>query len=230
MRKKFASYRCYLLDVRPDFTPQTYGLLKTVGPAFFLPVGKQGRKCDFQVVKCSCNGEHYVKRVDDMKSGRVISCGCARNTHGCWNKPETGYKCWESMLHRCRSVHDYKSRNHGGRGIVVCEQWQGKDGFSHFIADMGPRPSRGHSIDRYPDPNGNYEPSNCRWATQKEQMNNTRRNIWIEYDGEKRTIAQWADKTGINPSSLYSRIVIRKWPIEKALTTPVKKKKSSQRN
>lgn len=228
MRKKFASYRCCFLDVRPDFTPQSYGSLKTVGPAFFLPVGKQGRKCDFQVVECDCDGSYYVKRVDDMKSGRVTSCGCARNIHGCSNKPETGYKCWESMLHRCRSADDHKSRHHGGRGITVCSRWQGKDGFIHFLADMGPRPSLGHSIDRYPNPDGNYEPSNCRWATQKEQMNNTRRNVWVEHNGEKKTIAQWSDKTGINASSLYSRIVVRKWPIERALNEPPKTRKPSR--
>ena len=229
MRKKFASYRCCFLDVRPNFTQESYGTLKTVGPAFFLPVGKQGRKCDFQVVQCACNGEHYVKRVDDLKSGRIVSCGCARVIHGCWDKPEKGYKCWESMLHRCRYTDTRSCRNHGGRGIRVCDRWQEPNGqgFLNFQSDMGPRPSLQHSIDRI-DNDGHYCPENCRWATQKEQMNNTRRNIWIEHNGDRKNIAQWAELSGLDPSTLYSRIIIRKWDMEKALTTPTNYKKRTK--
>lgn len=221
MRKKSASYRCCFLDVRLEYTEQTYGKLKTLGPAFFLPVGKQGRKCDFQVVACSCSNEVFVKRVDDMKSGRVTSCGCARQTHGCWNKPETGYKCWEAMLHRCKHVDKYACRNHGARGIQVCERWKEPNGqgFLNFIADMGPRPSLKHSIDRI-DNEGHYEPGNCRWATQKEQNSNTRRNTWIEHNGERKTVAEWARLAGLDAGTLYSRIFIGKWSVEKALTTP----------
>ena len=229
MRKKFTSYRCCFLDVRPDFSSDSCGTLKTVGPAFFLPVGKQGRKCDFQVVQCSCDGKYHVKRVDDMKSGRIVSCGCAKIVHGCHNKPETGYKCWESMLHRCRYTDKRNCRNHGGRGIRVCDRWQEPhgQGFLNFLADMGPRPSMKHSIDRYPNNDGDYEPGNCRWATQKEQTNNTRRNVWIEHNGVSHTIAQWAALVGLDPGTLYSRIITGKWDIEKALTTPVRKYKPS---
>lgn len=221
------------VDVRPNFTAKTYGRLKTVGPAFFLPVGKQGRKCDFQVVQCACDGGYHVKRVDDMKSGRVTSCGCARAIHGKAGKPETGYKCWESMLHRCK-YDDTSNRyycNHGARGIKVCERWKEPKGrgFMNFLADMGPRPSSKHSIDRI-DNNGDYCPENCRWATQKEQTNNTNRNVWVECNGIRRTIAQWAEITGINQSTLYHRVCVQKWDHVRALTEPVKKKKSSHRS
>lgn len=228
MRKPIVHYRCFCLDVRIDYTEKVYGKLKTVGPTFWLPVGKQGRKCEFQVVQCQCNGEYLVKRVDDMKSGRIVSCGCARNIHGCHNKPETGYKCWESMLHRCKYTEGHQYRNHGAIGITVCDRWKEPNGqgFINFITDMGPRPSLKHSIDRYPNRNGNYEPGNCRWATQKEQMANTRRNIWIEYNGETKLLGHWAEQYGINSGTLYCRIFNFKWPVEKALTTPVRKRKS----
>jgi hypothetical protein len=89
----------------------------------------------------------------------------------------------------------------------------------NFIADMGPRPSLKHSIDRI-DNEGHYEPGNCRWATQKEQNSNTRRNTWIEHNGERKTVAEWARLAGLDAGTLYSRIFIGKWSVEKALTTP----------
>lgn len=88
----------------------------------------------------------------------------ARTTHGMSGTPT--HKCWRSMLARCKGDHP----NYGGRGIKVCKRWLK---FENFLADMGERPE-GLTLDRYPDNDGDYKPSNCRWATPKEQTNNRR--------------------------------------------------------
>ncbi len=97
----------------------------------------------------------------------------------------------------------------------MCETWA-KD-FAVFLADMGPRPSRQHSLDRI-DTNGPYSPENCRWATRTQQASNTRRNWHITHDGRTQNIAQWARELGLGWMTLAHRIN-RKWPIERALTS-----------
>lgn len=101
------------------------------------------------------------------------------------------YKVWKSMRRRCTNPKDAGYRRYGGRGITVCERW---NDFANFIADMGPRPE-GTSIDRI-DNNGNYEPSNCRWADRFTQANNNRRNKWLEVNGVRKTYSQWANEIG----------------------------------
>lgn len=120
--------------------------------------------------------------------------------HGMSKLPE--YKGWQAMKRRCDNPADQKYARYGGRGITVCERWQR---FVNFYADMGPRPSPNHSIDRI-DNDGHYEPGNCRWATQSEQMLNTSRNVWLEYDGRRQTITQWAIEFGIALNTLKGRI------------------------
>lgn len=153
---------------------------------------------------CSCGGKVVVSG-NHLKSGHTKSCGCLYNPemntkHG-YNrrgkmKPE--YRIWSNMKYRCQ-VKTYKEYHlYGGRGIKVCDRWQL---FENFISDMGNRPSKGHSIDRI-NPNKNYEPSNCRWATSLEQGKTRRNNRWIEYDGEKFILADWARKFKTSPSSI----------------------------
>ena len=122
------------------------------------------------------------------------------------------YPCYVAMKGRCnnpkKSDYDY----YGGRGIKVCDSWN--EDFLNFYNDLGDRPE-GTTLDRI-DPDGDYCPDNCRWATHKIQSNNTRRNVWVEYEGEKKTLAQWCDFTGINRATLAYRLN-NNWEVEEAL-------------
>lgn len=126
-------------------------------------------------------------------------------------RPE--YRAWEAMHARCYSDTCISYPHYGARGIKVCERWQS---FENFLDDMGPKPSRKHSLDRK-DNDGDYTPENCRWATKVEQMNNRTNSRWLEHDGKRMTLAQWARELGITEAALESRL--RKgWPLERALT------------
>jgi hypothetical protein len=109
------------------------------------------------------------------------------------------------MKARCLSPNAHAYSGYGGRGIKVCERWLGEDGFKNFIDDMGKRPE-GMSLDRYPDNNGNYEKSNCRWATQKQQTNNTRATRIVTYNNETLPLTAMCEKYGFNYHLVRSRI------------------------
>jgi hypothetical protein len=118
-----------------------------------------------------------------------------------FKQPE--YNAWSNMKTRCYNSNYYLYHRYGGRGIIVCDEW--KDSFDLFLKDMGARPSTKHSIDRK-DNDGNYEPSNCRWATPEEQANNTRSNKIIEVDGVKNTLAEWCRIYNQNYSMVQKRL------------------------
>ena len=164
---------------------------------------------------CDCGNEKYVPTTD-LRGGRTKSCGCLssevtaeRNTkHGHTKRgrhvPE--YKIWRAMKDRCYNPNNKSFKNYGGRGIMVCDRWL--NSFENFLVDMGKRPSVKLSIDRI-DNNGNYEPSNCRWATAKEQQDNKRNlhnQIFIHYNGERVTLSSFADTHNIPKGTIHSRI------------------------
>lgn len=115
------------------------------------------------------------------------------------------------MMSRCRNPRSHNYDKYGGRGIIVCPQWTS---FEAFLHDMGERPD-GTSLERL-DVNGDYEPSNCRWATQKEQCRNTRTNRYITACGVTRTLIEWAEVTGIKRGTIAYRLN-NGWPTEQAL-------------
>jgi hypothetical protein len=126
-----------------------------------------------------------------------------RFTHHGRKAPE--YRNWANIKTRCFNPNCVDYNNYGGRGITMCERW--RQSFAMFLADMGSRPSLMHSIDRFPDRDGNYEPGNCRWATPAEQGANTRR-AWplTSGTGETMTINAWAQHLSISGTTLWRRV------------------------
>jgi hypothetical protein len=151
-----------------DLTNQRFGRL--------IVLRQNGRSKGNSVLwlcQCDC-GKQRTVASPDLRSNHTRSCGCLNIDqlksnpigvrHGKYNSPE--YLSWKSMLARCRNPNSPDYKRYGGRGITVCEQWHS---FSKFLEDMGARPE-GMTLDRYPDNDGNYELSNCRWATPMQQI------------------------------------------------------------
>ena len=130
------------------------------------------------------------------------------------------YYSYQGMLSRCKYPSNIGYHQYGGRGIKVCDEWA--NSFEAFYDwSMKNGYSEDLSIDRI-DVNGNYEPSNCRWATRKTQMNNKTNSRYLTYNGETHTMAEWSDITGICYGTLKSRINYLHWNIEDALTKPIR--------
>lgn len=159
----------------------------------------------------------------ELARDNAISFECKgqnSTTHGFASRTgrSAEYVVWSGIKTRCNNKNDHNYLKYGARGICMCERWQ--NSFLHFLQDMGTRPSRDHSIERI-DNAGHYEPGNCRWATREEQANNRRSSRFLEFNGERLTIAQWARRSGIEVHALHMRL--RKgWSIERALTEPKK--------
>lgn len=113
------------------------------------------------------------------------------------------YRAWSGMKARCLNPRNLHYQHYGGRGITIHPSWV--NDFAQFLRDVGEPPSPQHSLDRYPDNNGNYEPGNVRWATRKEQGNNRRTNVIITHDGESLTLSEWADKLGLPYLLVFTR-------------------------
>lgn len=114
------------------------------------------------------------------------------------------YRIWCGLKYRCYNKNCKEYYLYGGRGITICDEWF--NSFQRFFDDMGKKPSSKHSLDRYPNQNGNYEPGNCRWATSMEQGRNKRTNVWIEHNGLKMIQKDWAHYFKTTPSILILSI------------------------
>lgn len=172
---------------------------------------------------CAVCGKNFKKPRNVSKGAwkkrRLCSIACRTESNkkhgfgGDHNRPPE-YGVWQAMVQRCTNPNCKTWHRYGGRGIRVCDRWRT---YENFIADMGPRPSAAHSIDRI-DNNRGYTPSNCRWVTIRVQANNTRWNRRIMVKGRTATIAEWARITGLKGNTILCRLRAG-WTPERAVTT-----------
>jgi hypothetical protein len=188
--------------------------------------------------QCTC-GNTCVVLANCLRSGKTQSCGCYRKeitasrarVHGKTHTAE--YAAWYGMRRRCENPIRTDFKHYGGRGIVVCHAW--RTSFVQFFADVGPRPTPRHSLDRK-DNNGHYScgtcsecvqrnwPANYRWLEKIGQMNNIRTNRSFSFQGRTQTVSQWAREFHLPTSALWARLFTLNWSTLRALTTPLQKR------
>ncbi len=168
---------------------------------------------------CDC-GKDIVVRGSHLKSGHSVSCGCKRGNISHQESKTRLYHIWNGMRERCSNSKNPQYDSYGARGIRVCSDWLSYVNFRDWSLANGY--AENLSIDRI-DNNGGYSPENCRWATAREQANNTRKTRFITYNGETHSISEWARKLGIKQSTLSMRINKYGWNAEDAFGKEVKK-------
>ena len=165
---------------------------------------------------CSKHYARYSKHGDVNFIERIIGHDVASHEL---------YFSFKSIFHRCNNPKNLKYKHYGGRGIGICERWSERDGFLHFLEDMGERPPK-HSLDRIDNEKG-YSPENCRWATTKEQSNNRRSTRKIEFNNKTQSVQEWADEVNINRATIINRLNSG-WSIEDALSILPKQRQKNR--
>lgn len=205
-----------------DLTGQHFGRLTVIEQYGFTKHGNATWLC-----RCDC-GNTKVVVAGEIRRGNVKSCGCyARELSRKRAKKHGGsgtrlYRAWKNMLHRCFDETDKRFSRYGERGITVCQEWLGENGYNNFRSwALSNGYADNLTIDRI-DNDGIYSPDNCRWVTVEEQANNRSNNHRITYQNKTQTLAQWADEVGIAQDTIRYRISHYNWSVEKALTTPVR--------
>ena len=200
-----------------DLTGQRFGRLTA------LHLGENDPKTGKVRWVCQCDCGNVVQvKSNALVTGNTTSCGCY---NGCCHKKhgETNtrlFNIWYGIKKRCCLTYCNGYKHYGGRGIKVCNEWlESFETFKEWALANGYQDNL--SIDRI-DVNGNYEPSNCRWTTLKQQANNKTDSFFVEYNGVTHTLKEWSEILNINYRTLFSRIRQSKWSIEKAFTTPVR--------
>jgi hypothetical protein len=179
------------------------------GPLTILRIGFSARGAAVFSSLCECgNVKEFL--LCKWRFNKVRACTCYRKKteiHGMSRTPV--YGAWDAMVKRCTRKWHAAYLLYGGRGVSVCERWKS---FENFYADMGDPPTVGHSIDRINN-DGNYEPSNCRWATLLEQANNKSTNVRVSYKGKSYTLSQLAKEFNVSYSAILGRYS-KGWDIE----------------
>jgi hypothetical protein len=189
-----------------DITGKKFGKLTVIARAT-----NRKKKIRWNCI-CDC-GQSRTVVSENLRTGHTVSCGCVRGMHRQSRSVE--FSCWDNMIQRCSNPKATRYDRYGGRGIKVCERWL--NSFENFLADVGKRPSPNHSIDRYPNGNGNYEPGNVRWATGKQQQRNISTNNLIVVNGEKMCLVEASERFGVNTTTIANRLR-RGLPMEAALS------------
>lgn len=173
----------------------------------------------YWLCRCDC-GNTKLARGSHLIHGNVSSCGCGKG-HITHRESKTRlYTIWNDMRQRCENIKSPQYADYGGRGIFVCAEWHNYENFRKWAFENGY--ANNLTIDRI-DNNGCYCPENCRWATAKEQANNTRKTHLITYNGETHSVSEWARLLNIKQSTLSMRINKYGWSADKALGKEVKK-------
>lgn len=184
---------------------------------------------------CEC-GKIESVNGNNLRSGKSKSCGClsieiAKGNFGTGGVKKHGcaktrlYYVWTHIKARCYNSHTDNYKDYGGRGIKMCDEWRGSfQNFQSWALSHGYADNL--TIDRI-KVNGDYEPSNCRWVTQKEQANNKRNNVFFTYNGRTKTLKQWCDYYGKDYRLVHNRINYGKWCFEEALLYDVRQKPST---
>jgi hypothetical protein len=206
-----------------DITGQRYGRLTVIE--------KIGRKNKHTYWKCQCDcGKEVIVTSNGLRTGKTKSCGCLKKeisrkafeTHGLSKRHRRLHAIWCKIKIRCFNKNAPCYKNYGGRGITMCLDWA--DSFQRFFDwAMTNGYTDELTIDRINN-NGNYEPSNCRWATPKEQARNRRTSVYLTINGITMTLPEWADRSGINLEIIRTRINRYGWSPEKAVFTPLRGK------
>jgi hypothetical protein len=185
--------------------------------------GKRYVKHPLWMCRCDCGNVCEVTG-QNLRRGMTQSCGCLAieqatkrvYRHGRYGTKE--YRAWSAMHTRCYNPNCDRYHRYGEIGIKVCDRWRD---FGLFFEDIGLAPSRSHSVERK-NGKGDYEPGNCIWATAVEQANNTSRNRRLSLEGKTQNLNQWAKEIGINAGTIANRIDVLRWPVSKALKTPLR--------
>lgn len=195
-------------------------LNKKFGRLFVL--NQEPSKDRHRMVRCQCDcGSETVTRVSALLSNNTFSCGCydrevrllslasghVKRSNGATHngKVTVEYNSYRHIKSRCYRKSDHKYPNYGARGIIVCDRWLGKNGYKNFLSDMGKRPSHCNSIERV-DVNGNYEPSNCIWATKEVQARNKTNTVRISFNGQDYCQAEFARLLKVSDRSVGNHL------------------------
>lgn len=181
------------------------------------------RGASYCVCLCECGRVKEIAK-SSIVSGRSRSCGCGQGKRMYSPTSMIEYRSYYSMIRRCYDSSSLNYKRYGTKGISVCDRWRFgnrlKTGFDCFLEDMGSRLSKNYQIDRFPNSKGNYEPSNCRWATRKENNRNKSTNRFATAFGETKTIVEWSEdpRCVVSQNTLLYRIKNTRYPPELLIT------------